>query len=200
MGLGRGKYALYAGRLSPEKGLDVLLKAWRRLGWEAPLKIVGDGPMEPQVAQLASQINSVEVLGRRSREDVLALMRDAAVLVVPSRCYEAFPVVLAEAYAAGLPVIASGHGSLGGLIDDERTGLLFRPGDAEDLAAKVMWALTRPRQLAEMRIEARAEFVAKYTAERNYSALMKIYERAMEGGGVAIEPEVAAARAAGQAG
>jgi glycosyltransferase involved in cell wall biosynthesis len=127
-------------------------------------------------------------------------MRDAAVLVLPSRCYEAFPVVLAEAYAAGLPVIASGHGSLGGLIDDERTGLLFRPGDAQDLSAKVVWALTHPRQLAEMRQEARAEFVAKYTAERNYSALMKIYECAIEGRGVAPKPLAAAARAAGQAG
>jgi hypothetical protein len=62
-----------------------------------------------------------------------------------------------------------------------------------------MWALTHPRQLAEMRLQARAEFVAKYTAERNYSALMKIYERAIEGRGAAIEPEAAAARVAGQA-
>jgi glycosyltransferase involved in cell wall biosynthesis len=200
MGLGRGKYALFAGRLAPEKGLDVLLTAWRQLGREAPLKIVGDGPMEPQVAEVASRIKNVEVLGRRSREDVLALMRDAAFLVLPSQGYEAFPLVLAEAYAAGLPVIASGHGSLGGLIDDGRTGLVFRNGDAEDLAGKVMWALTHPRQLAEMRQEARAEFMAKYTAERNYSALMKIYECAIDGRGVAPEPQAAAARAAGQAG
>jgi glycosyltransferase involved in cell wall biosynthesis len=199
MGFGRRNYALYVGRLSPEKGLGVLLTAWRQLGWEAPLKIVGDGPMEAQAAELASQIKSVEVLGRRSREDVLALMRDASVLVLPSSWYEGFPVVLAEAYAAGLPVIASGHGSLRELLDDGRTGLIFRPGDAEDLAAKAMWALTHPRQLAEMRLQARAEFVAKYTAERNYSALMKIYERAIEGRGAAIEPEAAAARVAGQA-
>jgi glycosyltransferase involved in cell wall biosynthesis len=200
MGLGRGKYALFAGRLAPEKGLDVLLAAWSRVGRAMPIKIVGDGPMEAQVREAALRTGSVEVLGRKSHDEVMALMRDAGVLLLPSRCYEASPVVLAEAYAVGLPVIASDIGALSELVSHGRTGLLFRPGDAEDLAAKVEWLVAHPAEMRQMRHEARAEFLAKYTAERNYSALMEIYRRAIEGRGAVLEPQAAAAQAAGHAG
>lgn len=199
MGLGRGKYALFAGRLAPEKGLDVLLAGWSRVGRAMPLKIVGDGPMQAQVTEAALRTGSVEVLGRKSHSDVMALMRDASVLVLPSRCYEASPVVLAEAYAVGLPVTASDLGALSELVDHGRTGLRFRPGDAEDLAAKVEWFLSHPAEARRMRVEARAEFLAKYTAERNYQALMEIYERAIQGREAAFQPR-AAAQAAGHAG
>ena len=88
-------------------------------------------------------------------------------------------MVLAEAYAVGLPVIASNIGSLSTLIDLSRTGLYFRPGDPEDLAAQIERALMHPSELAYMRTEARAEFKAKYTAERNYSMLINIYRSAI---------------------
>ncbi len=201
MGLGRGKYALFAGRLAPEKGLDVLLAAWSRVGRAMPLKIVGDGPMEAQVTEAALRTKTAEALGRKSHEDVMALMRDASVLVISSRCYEASPVVLAEAYAVGLPVIASDIGALSELVSHGRTGLLFRPGDPEDLAAKVEWFLSHPTEARQMRVEARAEFAAKYTAERNYRLLMEIYERAVHGRitGLDSPREAKAAMSAGAA-
>jgi glycosyltransferase involved in cell wall biosynthesis len=111
---------------------------------------------------------------------VLALMKEASVLVFPSTCYENFPVTILEAYAVGLPVIASDLGGMSSLVDDGRTGLHFRPGDPEDLAAKVEWASAHPAELASMRGQVRGEFEAKYTAERNYRALKEIYETAAQ--------------------
>ncbi|NER33263.1 MAG: glycosyltransferase family 4 protein [Oscillatoria sp. SIO1A7] len=178
VGEGRGQYALFVGRLSPEKGLSTLLAAWEKLGDRLGLKIVGDGPMQEEVAAAASKLPRVECLGRQPKERVRELMKNAKILVFCSVWYEGFPMVLLEAYAVGLPVVASNLGSLSSLVDPDRTGLHFRPGDPDDLAAKVEWALAHPEDLARMRPEVRAEFEAKYTAAQNYRQLMEIYELA----------------------
>jgi len=84
-----------------------------------------------------------------------------------------------EAFACGLPVIASRLGAMAEIVEDGRTGLLFRPGDPEDLAAKVEWAWSHPKELREMGSEARKEYERKYTAEQNYRRLMEIYQKAI---------------------
>ena len=179
-GDGRGQYALFVGRLSPEKGLDTLLAAWDRLGRNVPLKVVGDGPLAPRVAEAASRLTGVEYLGSLPKQDVLSLMKRALFLAFSSLCYEGFPNVIVEAYASGLPVLASNIGSMSSLIEHGRTGLHFRPGDPDDLARQVEWGLAHPREMTRMRREARAEYLSKYTAERNYEMLMEIYRRALE--------------------
>jgi glycosyltransferase involved in cell wall biosynthesis len=174
-GKGRGNYALFVGRLSVEKGIDDLLAAWERLGNRMVLKIVGDGPLADIVARATRKSGSVEWLGRQPRERVLDLMKEAAMLVFPSACYEGFPLAVAEAFAVGLPIVASNVGSLASLVYPGRTGLLFRSEDAEDLADKIELALANPEKLAGMRREARREFEARYTAEQNYRQLLSIY-------------------------
>lgn len=176
-GEGRGGYAIFVGRLSPEKGVITLLAAWQHLVGKIPLKILGDGPMAPMVASTAQRSGGVEWLGWRSKDEVRARMRDALVLIFPSVCYEMFPLVAIEGFEAGLPVIASDHGSLRSLVDDGRTGLLFRTGDQDDLVARLSWILSHPVELNRLRRAARAEFDANYTAERHYAMLMEIYER-----------------------
>jgi glycosyltransferase involved in cell wall biosynthesis len=181
---GHGDYALFVGRLSPEKGIDTMLAAWRLkasngLGEQIPLKIVGDGPLADRVAMAAQEIPGVEWLGRQPQEQVQPLMQNAKLLVFPSECYEAFGMVILEAYSVGLPVVASNLGSLSSLISPGRTGLHFRPGDADDLAAKVEWAIAHPQELGQMGREARAEFEAHYTAEANYRRFMEIYQLAL---------------------
>jgi glycosyltransferase involved in cell wall biosynthesis len=177
-GTGAGGYALFVGRLSKEKGLDTLITAWKHLGSKIPLKIVGDGPLTLQIAEAAQEMSEVELLGRLSKNEVLALMKEALVLIFPSLWYEGFPMTIVEAYSVGLPVIASQIGSLSSLIVPYRTGIHFRPGDADDLAAQVEWALAHPAELTRMRREAHGEFQAKYTAEANYQQLMEIYQEA----------------------
>ena len=175
-----GGYALFAGRLSPEKGVRTLLAAWERLGPGIPLKIAGDGPVAGEVARVCKRNPQIEWLGAQSLERVYALMGAAALVIVPSEWYETFGRVIVEAYAKGTPVIASDLGGVVELVEDGRTGLRVRPGDPGDLAAKVEWAWTHPRELAAMGREARREYEEKYTAERNYEMLMEIYQQAIE--------------------
>lgn len=176
-GAGGGGYALFVGRLVAEKGLATLLAAFEHLNGQISLKIVGDGPLADFVAAASRKIAGVEWLGTCSNERVLALMKDAWVLLFPSLYYENFPIVIAEACAAGLPIIASDVGSMSGLIDHGRIGLHVRPNDPADLAAKLTWLCTHPQDRTRMSRNARIEFEQKYTAKRNYEALMEIYAR-----------------------
>ena len=141
-GAGTGRYAVFVGRLSPEKGIGTLLDAWQLLERPLPLKIVGDGPLAEQVHAAAQAHPNIEWLGRRALEDVLAIVGDAACLVVPSTCCETFGRTIIEAYAKGTPVLGSRLGAIAELVDHGRTGLLFAPGSAEALAATVgqFWA------------------------------------------------------------
>jgi len=169
-------FALFVGRLSPEKGIKTLLAAWSRLQGRN-LKIVGDGPLRNAVEK---EHANIEFVGRRSSEAVLELIGAAAFLILPSECYENFPRVIVEAFAKGVPVLGSRLGSPEELIADGRTGLLFRPGDAEDLSIKAEWLFTHPHELKGMSQAARKEFEFKYTADRNYERLIEIYHSAME--------------------
>lgn len=180
VGKGRSNFVLFVGRLSMEKGVETLLSAWERLDGSVPLKVAGDGPLKEEVLRRAAK-GKIEYLGARSREEILMLMRTAALLIFPSVWYECFPLVIVESFASGLPVLASRMGAMAEIIEDRRTGLHFRPGDPEDLAAKVEWAMAHPAEMEGMRSEARAEYLAKYTPERNYEMLMEIYERVIGG-------------------
>ncbi len=180
LGEGGGNYALFVGRLSPEKGLDTLLQAWKKLGSKIPLKIVGDGSLTSQVSKAVAQISGVEYLGRKPIAEIYKLMGEAAFLVFPSEWYEGQPRTILESFAVGTPVIASNLGAMSSLINPYQTGLHFRPGYSEDLTAQVEWVLSHPTELTQMRQEARAEFEAKYTATENYRRLMDIYQKAMD--------------------
>ncbi|MFZ1028989.1 MAG: glycosyltransferase [Limnoraphis robusta] len=176
MGSGSGGYALYVGRLSVEKGLDILLQAWEHLNSPIPLKIVGDGPLSSLVVEATQRLSNVEWLGRKPMAEVYDMMGEAMFLIFPSKWYETFGRVAVEAFAKGTPVIASNLGAIAELVDNDRTGLHFRPSDPLDLAAIVEKAIAHPKELIQMRHSARAEYEAKYTPEKNYHQLMEIYE------------------------
>jgi glycosyltransferase involved in cell wall biosynthesis len=179
VGLHQEQFGLFVGRLSSEKGVATLLEAWRTLGGGALLRVVGQGPEEHL---LTVDRPGVEWLGWQPREQVLDLMKRAAFLILPSECYENFPLTLVEAYATGLPVVASAIGSLGELVEDFGTGRHFRPGDAGDLAAVLTWMRTHPSEAAAQGRRARQVFEQHYTAERNYAALLDVYRFASEHG------------------
>ena len=179
-GGGQGGYAVFIGRLSPEKGIQTLLSAWRRLGRRLPLKIIGDGPLGERVRAAANQTAGIDWLGRRQPQEIFELLGEAACLVMPSIWYEALPRTIIEAYAKGTPVVASRLGAMAELVYDGHTGLLFEPGNPEDLAAKIQALLDDPERSIGMRRAARREYEEKYTAETNYRMLMRIYEEAAE--------------------
>lgn len=168
-------FALFVGRLSEEKGLKTLLKAWSTMTDQTVLKIAGGGPL----AELVSGKNNIEALGLQDAKQISALMQEAAFLVLPSEWYEGFPLVLVEAFAHGLPVLASNLGSMADIIKDGETGLLFTPCNADDLASKAKWLLENPLKAQMLGDKARRTFLEKYTAEQNYVEQMAIYEDAM---------------------
>lgn len=165
---------LYVGRLSPEKGLEVLAQA-TRLAAGVRVEVIGNGPLET----LARSAFGDGYLGFRTLDDIMSRMAAARFLVLPSICYENSPRTIVEAFASGLPVIASRLGALIDIVQDGVTGLLFEPGNAADLAEKLAWAQSHPAQMARMGQAARAEYEAKYTPERNYDMLVDIYEEAI---------------------
>lgn len=180
-GNGSGGYALFVGRLSPEKGVATLLKAWKLLGGRIPLKIVGDGPLVDVATESVRALPGVEMLGHLPPQQVLALMGRAVCLIVPSESYETFGRVVVEAFAVGTPVIAADLGAVAELVEDGRTGVRFRPGDAVDLAAKVDHLLSAQTTLVSMRREARDTYEKRYTPEVSYHMMLGIYARAREG-------------------
>lgn len=177
MGDGEGGYALYVGRLSSEKGIATLLKA-AELGFGVPVKVVGEGAMSGQVADAASR-GLLEYLGKLPRTGITALMKHARVLLLPSLWYEGLPMVIPEAYATGLPIIASNLGALPSLILDRQTGLLVQPGDACALAEAVRRIVSCEAWEATLRANSRATYEALYRPEQNLQHLLTIYKAAI---------------------
>lgn len=170
------KSGLFIGRFSEEKGLGVLIDAWRTL--DVDLEIIGPGgPMAEQVHVAASE--HFKPIGFVDVDSLSLAMRRAAFIVIPSLVYEGFPMVVAESFAAGLPIIASRLGALAELVEDGVSGLHFSPGDSTDLAAKVRWARDNPQRMAEMGRRARQIYLAHYTPDANYKRLMEIYHEAI---------------------
>ncbi|HJV86995.1 MAG TPA: glycosyltransferase family 4 protein [Noviherbaspirillum sp.] len=165
---------LYVGRLSQEKGIGVLNAAMRSAR-EVTVEVIGGGPMEAPVREVFGE----RYLGVRTLDEIMARMGKARFLVLPSICYENSPRTIVEAFACGLPVIASRLGALADMVHDGVTGLLFNPADPADLARKMDWAAAHPEQMARMGCAARADYDAQYTPERNYEMLMDIYEDAI---------------------
>ena len=178
-GDGQAGFAVFLGRLAPEKGIDTLLKAWTLLRHPIQLKIIGDGPLAEHVEHAAAVDPRIQWLGRLPQKDVLPILGDAMCLVMPSIWYETFGRSIIEAYAKGTPVIASELGAMSELVKDGKTGWYFPPGDARALANRIDWLVENPVERAIMRDSARREYLEKYTAERNYDMLMEIYERAV---------------------
>lgn len=171
-----GGYAVFVGRLSDEKGLETLVAAWGRLGNRVPLVIVGDGPVGPALKTQAEKSGvNISFRGRLPRSEAQHVVKGSSFMVLPSECYENFPMGMVEAFACGVPVICSRLGALQELVDDGRTGLHFIPGSPEHLAERVQWAWAHAERMREMGKEARKDFEKRYTAEKNYSMLMDIY-------------------------
>jgi glycosyltransferase involved in cell wall biosynthesis len=173
-----GECALYIGRLSEEKGPQLLPLAWSKLSEEIPLEIVGDGPLRASLESDCARLGlrDIHFSGWLGAHAAVERLRSAKFLIVPSACYEGFPMAIAEAYACGVPVIAAGHGSLAEIVRDGHTGLHFAPGDFEDLATKVQWAWTHAHEMGIMGSAARVEFETKYNAAAALKSIENAYE------------------------
>ncbi len=164
---------LFAGRLSPEKGVEILKQAAARLA--APVDVAGEGPLRERL----EGAQGLTLLGALPRGAMRTRIGRAAALVVPSLWYEGLPMVVAEAFAAGTPVIASRIGALAHLVEDGVTGLLVAPGDPAALAEAIERLRTRPEEARRMGAAARAAYLRDWTEEATTAALLTIYRTAL---------------------
>ena len=181
LGKGAGGYALFVGRLSPEKGITTLLRAASDPAFRLPLKIVGTGPMEADVVAAATAHPGIEFLGAQPRTEVVKLIGNALIQIVPSEWHEAGgPLVIGEAFAAGIPVITPAMEPMSSVVQDRESGLLYTPRDHNDLCRAVANVADNPEIIATMRIKARQRYEAMYMPAANLNALLTIYQEAMD--------------------
>lgn len=183
----RNSYILYVGRVSAEKGVELLLYAWEKLKnkSEGKLKIVGDGPQKKYLEELAFNLGLdgiVEFCGKRTFNEVQGLMEAAYLLVVPSICYETFGLVVLEAAGKGCPALVCDLGGVASLIEDGRTGLHFKMGSKDALVERLEWALAHPNEMGIMGQAAQRRCKELYSVEKNYTQLLESYQRVQNSG------------------
>jgi glycosyltransferase involved in cell wall biosynthesis len=171
---GRDAHFLFAGRLSVEKGLDVLLEAME--GTDLCVKIAGDGPLRSLVEEAAARCDGVEYLGMLGSEELHKEYARCRALVVPSICYENASIVVLEAFAAGTPVIASDIGGLPEQVQPGKTGWLFPPGDASALREAMLASNVDEGGSATLGAGARKFVEENHSPERYLERLVGVYE------------------------
>lgn len=174
---------VYIGRLGVEKGVHVLIDAWRQWGMTAPeLEIVGDGPERALLEKQAADNKltaKVRFRGQLNFSEAQKILARSSLLVLPSLCFEGFPMVISEAFAMGVPVAASRLGSIPEIVADGMDGVLFCPGSTPDLYHKIETLWNKPWELADMSVHARNKYNSRFTGEKNYKMLMEIYKKAL---------------------
>ncbi len=174
-------YILYFGRLSNVKGVDTLIKSFAKAG-KGTLVIVGDGPDRAELEKLAEMIapGKVEFVGFQPQEKVFEYLAGCLVSVVPSIWWEVFGLTVTEAMAAGKPVIASRTGGIPEIIDHGETGLLFTPGNVDELTACIMKLNDNKSLAASMGKAGREKALTEYSAETHYKRIMKVYREVLD--------------------
>ncbi|MGK2849510.1 MAG: glycosyltransferase family 4 protein [Candidatus Limnocylindrales bacterium] len=172
---GSGDGFLFVGRLAAEKGIGTLVDAAPLLDAGITVRIAGDGPEAVRLADAAAGLGALQPLGRLERSDVQHELERCRAVVFPSLWYEGLPMVILEAFAAGVPVIAARLGAAATLVRDGETGLTFDPGDPAGLAACLRWAQSHPDEMAKFGQAGRARYEAEFTADASHRRLVDIY-------------------------
>ena len=178
----RADFFLYAGRLTPEKGIQTLLKA--ASSGEFNLTIVGEGPLKTEVENAAGRFSNIRFLGFQEKSQVISLLKKCRALIFCSTWFEGLPLTILEAFCTGTPVIASNLGSMAEIVTDHVNGLHFRAGDATDLSRAIDHFAQDPDLARTLSRNARSTYLRSYTPETNYALLLRLYEEAVAANGL----------------
>ena len=170
-------YAVFFGRLSHEKGVDTLINA-AKICSDIPIQVIGTGPIEQELKAQVEQenINNVHFLGFKTGDELKGLISNASFTVIPSVWYENCPMSVLESFALGTPVIGSNIGGIPELIIENTDGLIFEPGNVQDLSAKMQLLWEKPRLRKEMGLAGRKKIAEHFTPAIHLEALMKVYQ------------------------
>jgi glycosyltransferase involved in cell wall biosynthesis len=153
-------------------------------GEEAPdLVLVGDGPSRPQLERDVSKagLTNIRFIGPVALDEARRWIATSRMVLLPSRWFEGFPMVLQEAFVFGTPAVVSDIGALPDIVLSNDCGAVFRVGDTADLfnVTRALWSDTQ--RLEAMAVRAREEYRDKYDEAANYEQLISIYDEATEG-------------------
>ena len=169
---------LFIGRLSEEKGISTMLKAFSQSN--STIKILGDGPLKQDVLKAAEENKNIDYLGFKPRNEVVETLKSVKALVFTSVWYEGMPMVILEALSVGTPVIASNLGGPAEMIEDNYNGLLFDAGNDIELTKAIDKVESDSSLLSNLSKQARLTYEAKYTAEINFTILYNIYQECID--------------------
>ena len=177
---GRGEGLVFAGRLAPEKGVDVLVEAVARLSRPVVLRVAGDGPARAQLEELAARRapGRVEFLGRLDKPELQAVVRSSVATVVPSRWHENQPMTVLESFAAAVPVVCTDLGGLPELVRDGVDGRVVAADDPAALAAALDQVLGDPAGAHAMGVRARERMLVEFSPRTHLDRLGGVYEEA----------------------
>ena len=170
-----GQYVAFAGRMSPEKGVDILLSAAERMP-NVPFKVAGDGPLLSEM--MARAPANVEFLGRLGPDELREFYGKSQLVVVPSVWFEQFPIVVLEAGARIARDCVQDRG-LPEIVEEGITGSLFEPGNPEDLVQQVRGLWEDPELCNRMGRAGRQKVIREYTEDAYYHNLMAVYQTAI---------------------
>ena len=174
----QGKYFLFVGRLTQEKGIETLLNAFSKS--DTILKVVGSGPLESKVLDAIKNNKNIEFTGQQPANKIAELFENAEALIFPSIWFETFGMVLIEAFSNSIPVIASALGNIKNIVENGNNGLTFKAGDYLDLRTRIDYYHNLPlEQKNNYKKSARETYENKYAPLANYSEIMKIYAAAI---------------------
>lgn len=165
----KSNYLLFAGRLTSSKGVELIKSVAKKVDY--PIKMVGDGELSP----IFKNSPNVELLGKRSHNETLNLIKNAKALLFPSLWYEGMPMTIIEAFALKTPVIASDLGAMSSMIKDGANGLLFNPQKIDSFENKIRYSLNNEVQMNKLANNAFNDYKNYYSSDANYDMLMNIY-------------------------
>lgn len=168
------QYFLYAGRLSEEKGIIHLLDIFSNL-LSYKLVVLGDGPLRNKVEQYRKYKNII-IKGFISPEKMHSYFREAICTIIPSLWYEVLPMVMLESFVNSTPVIVPNFGTFQYTVTDGKNGFFYEQYNFNDLKAKILYVWNNRNKIEKMREFARKEYEEKYTPEKHYRSLLRVYQ------------------------
>jgi len=169
----KGSYVAFAGRFVPEKGVELLLEAARRL--KIPVKLAGDSPTHPAIRNG----DLAECVMTQGKDELAKFYREARIVASPSIWYETFGLVAAEAMSHGIPVIAPRFGALQSTVKDGVSGLLFEMNNVDDLTEKLSTLWNNPELAKKLGEGGRREVKERFDPTLQFNPLLEVYNKAI---------------------